>query len=496
MVRKIKRTFSLVLSFVMLAGGTVQAEETKDEPIDTTANTYLLSEEEREGKTSDEIVELERANEENATQKAYEMKIATNALKSWPAGPATYGEAGIIMEAKSGAILYAKNIDGKAYPASITKILTALIALENARPEDKITITDASIDFLEYGDAHIGMTPGEEITLNDALYALLLASANEVAYAIADNVGESYDWFLNEMNRRAKELGAVNSNFANTNGLTDVNHYTTARDMALITQELLENHEEFKTISQTLQYTIAPTNLVNESRTFQQVHQMFYDWNDYYYPNAGAGKTGYTDEAMNTLVTCADDGNLELICVVLKTHGRNVYTDSISLLEYGFQNFRKVDIGENETSEDFGVIEKDAYVVIPEGVDFKDLKSTVVSNNADKTKGTVTYTWEENPVGSAEITFSDSYLEKNKIQIDFKKETEKTEKKSTDWKKMILISVLILIALLGGWMAFAAVVRKKRREERRRRRRREAQRRRRIRQQEEERRRENECRRR
>lgn len=484
MVRKIKRISALVLSFIMLTGGTVHAEEMRDEPIDTTASTYLLSDEERAGKTSDEIMRQEQTNEENATQKAYEMKIATNVLKSWPAGPATYGEAGIIMEAKSGAILYAKNIDGKAYPASITKILTALIALENGKLEDKITITDASIGFLEYGDAHIGMTPGEEISLNDALYALLLASANEVAYAIGDNVGESYDWFLSEMNRRAKELGAVNSNFTNTNGLPDANHYTTARDMALITQELLENHEEFKTISQTLQYTIAPTNLVNESRTFQQVHQMFYDWNDYYYPNAVAGKTGYTDEAMNTLVTCADDGNLQLICVVLKTHGRNVYTDSISLLDYGFQNFRKVDIGENETSEDFGKIEKDAYVVLPEGVDFKDLKSTVEINNEDKTKGTVTYTWEENPVGSAEITFSDSYLEKNNIQIDPEKEISKT-KKSSDWKKIILIVVLILMVLLGGWMAFAAVVRKKKREERRRRRRREAERRRRIMQQEE-----------
>ena len=114
-------------------------------------------------------------------------------------------------------------------------------------------------------------------------------------------------------NERAKELGAVNSDFENPNGLNAQNHYTTARDMALITQELLENHEEFKTIAQTLQYTIGATNLVDQARTFQQGDLMFYDWSDYYYPKTIAGKTGYTDEALNTLVSCATDDNLELI---------------------------------------------------------------------------------------------------------------------------------------------------------------------------------------
>lgn len=112
-----------------------------------------------------------------------------------------------------------------------------------------------------------------------------MASANEVAYAIAENVGGlGYDGFIAKMNERAKELGAVNSDFENPNGLNAQNHYTTARDMALITQELLENHEEFKTIAQTQQYTIGATNLVNQARTFQQSDLMFYEGNDYYYP--------------------------------------------------------------------------------------------------------------------------------------------------------------------------------------------------------------------
>lgn len=118
-----------------------------------------------------------------------------------------------------------------------------------------------------------------------------MASANEVAYAIAENVGGlGYDGFIAKMNERAKELGAVNSDFENPNGLNAQNHYTTARDMALITQELLENHEEFKTIAQTQQYTIGATNLVNQARTFQQSDLMFYEGNDYYYPKTIAGK--------------------------------------------------------------------------------------------------------------------------------------------------------------------------------------------------------------
>ena len=300
-MKKTGKLLAVFLTVFILTGTIAEAADTiEDVPVDTTATGIVLTDAEREGKTAEEIYALEAANEETATQNAYNMAISSNGLTGWPQGPATYGEAAIVMEAESGAILYAKNIDGKGYPASITKVLTALIALENGSLNDKITITQSCIDFLEYGDAHIGMTTGEEITLNDALHALLLASANEVAYAIGDNTGEGYEWFINQMNARAKELGALNSNFVNTNGLNDENHYTTARDMALITRELYMKHEEFKTISQTLQYTIPPTNLQPESRIFQQKHKMFYESNEYYYPYVTAGKTGYTEQAMNT----------------------------------------------------------------------------------------------------------------------------------------------------------------------------------------------------
>ena len=185
-------------------------------------------------------------------KKYYDMPVATNEIKGWPQGPGTYGEAAIIMEAGTGAILYGKNIDDQHYPASITKVLTALVALENGKMDDKVTFTHDCVSFLQPGDSSIGMKENDEITLEQALYATLLASANEAAYAVAENVGTNaghdYQWFIDQMNARCKELGGTNSNFVNANGLHDENHYTSARDMALIGKELFKHPEFFKIV--------------------------------------------------------------------------------------------------------------------------------------------------------------------------------------------------------------------------------------------------------
>lgn len=384
-------------------GMTAFAEDTSaNEPIDTTVSNYNLTEEETSGKNQEEIKALQQQKIDEVTQQAYDMKIASNELENWPEGPATYGEAGIVMEAKSGAILYAKNIDGKAYPASITK-----------------------------------------------------------------------------MNERAKELGAVNSDFENPNGLNAQNHYTTARDMALITQELLENHEEFKTIAQTQQYTIGATNLVNQARTFQQSDLMFYEGNDYYYPKTIAGKTGYTDEALNTLVSCAADDNLELISVVLKTHGKNVYPDSINLLEYGFNNFAKYTIADYEDSADFKEIDPNAYVVLPENVNFQSLDYEITQDDTNSSTGTVTYTYQGNPVGKAAVTLSDEYLQKdnteNEAQVSGDKSDSETQKQvqSTIPREVILVICVIaaVLILIIVWRAVLKHLRKKKVETNRKRRR-------------------------
>ena len=349
--------------------------------------------------------------------------------------------------------------------------MTVLIALENGQLDDKVTVTDDCINCLEYGYAHIGLNPGEEISLKDALYAVLLASANEAAYAIGESIGEGYDWFIQEMNSRCKELGGLNSNFVNTNGLEDPNHYTTARDMALITRELLNNHPEFEEICQTMQYTIPATNLTSETRTFQQKHQMFYEGNEYYDARVIAGKTGYTDLALNTLVTCADDGNRRLICVVLRTHGRNVYSDTEALLNYGFDNFQKVSIKEREKSENIKSIDENAYVLLPSGVEFESLEMKLIPDSNDKTAGIVEYTYDGHLVGTASVQFSDVYLEKNEPEMK-PEEKKKEQKENSVWKWIIWIvaGIVILGTIFFLFLLAVAVKRKKKREAQRRRR--------------------------
>lgn len=461
------RKIAVWMAVFVLAGGltsipAVQAEDAQ--PIDTRSKELPETTEE----------------EDEETKKAYEMTVDSNKWKNWPIGPQTYGEAGIVMDAESGAVLYAKNIDGKAYPASITKILTTLVALENGSMDDIVTVSADAVNGIPYGYAHVGLKAGEEITLKDALYAVLLASANEASYAVGESVGtkvsgnaeSGYEWFLAQMNTRAKELGAVNSNFVNTNGLENEEHYTTARDMALITRELLLNHPEFETISQTLQYTIPPTKMEEEPRTFQQVHQMFYEGNDYFNPRVIAGKTGYTDLARNTLVTCAQGGELKLICVVLKTHGKNIYPDTQQLLDYGFGNFGKVNIEENETSGDIQIVDGKSYVVLPSHVKFEDLEKEFVPDEKDGASGVMNYTYEGNPVGSAKVTVSQEYLtksgEKESKEKEPEKKDEKREKEITKEteeepavKKVIIAGALLLIVILTLSIAYTAL-RKKR----------------------------------
>ena len=170
------------------------------------------------------------------------MEVQSNGWEAWPAGPGTYGEAAIVMEVGTGTILYAKNIDAHHYPASITKLVTTLAALKNGNLQDPVTFSHNSVSFLKWDEASIGMKEGNQLTLEQALYATLLASANEAAYAVGEsvgvNAGHDYNWFIQQMNEICRELGGTNSNFVNTNGLHDPNHYTCARDMALIGREL------------------------------------------------------------------------------------------------------------------------------------------------------------------------------------------------------------------------------------------------------------------
>lgn len=421
-------------------------------------------------------------------KKYYDMPIATNDIKGWPQGPGTYGEAAIVMEVGTGAILYGKNVDDQHYPASITKVLTALIALENGQLSDSVTFSHDCVSFLQPGDSSVGLKENNVITLEQTLYATLLASANEAAYAVAENVGKNaghdYQWFIEQMNARCKELGGSNSNFVNANGLHDENHYTSARDMALIGRELFK-HPEFFEIVQTKQYEI-PASDTCQQHIFQQKHKMLQPDNSNYYEYAIGGKTGYTSDALSTLITMADNGNLKLVCVVLRTHGKNIYPDTTNLFNYAFDNFQKIAIKDQETSEDISEILEDAsgencgYVVVPKGVEFSDLDMEMKVDKENNDEAVLTYTYEGSLVGSARAKVSEKYKKEHTANI---KKQEKNSDKNSDnkedasgkkslTKKLIIVFIAVLLLLVLLFIIRLIQYRRRMKRKRRRRRRR------------------------
>lgn len=280
-----------------------------------------------------------------AHQDAYYDEIQTNNIAGWPQGPMIETGAAIVMDAKTNAVLYGKNIEQQNYPASITKLMTTLLALEYGKLDDVVDFSVEAVYSIEYGSSHLGLTEGEQLTLEQCLYGIMMASANEISNAVAEHIGGDIDTFVQMMNDKAAELGCTGTHFVNVHGLHDENHYVTAKDMALITQEVLK-YDKFREIIGTEEYHYDETNLVDEKRYFINHHKMMLSWEpDYYYEGCLGGKTGYTDQAWNTLVTIAERDGMELICVVLRTPGLNQsYWDTTELLDYAFDNFKEVEV--------------------------------------------------------------------------------------------------------------------------------------------------------
>lgn len=372
----------------------------------------------QQGNAAQEKTAEEKAAEEKAKAEAkekedsYNRQPESNSYKDWPKGPQVYADSAIVMDMESGAILYAKQADKQHYPASITKLMTTLVALENAELTDKVRFTEDSVSFLEWDDANIGMKPGEEISLKDALYGVLLASANEVSHAVAESVGAEhlggdYDSFIAEMNRRAKELGCTGSHWVNANGLHDDEHYTTAHDMALIASAVYQQ-EEFRKIEETLEYKIGPTNITKEERVFQQNHKMLWPENAYYDKSCKAGKTGYTDQAKTTLVTMADNGKMHLAAVVLYDYGVDAYTDTRAMLDYAFDHFEKVPVnGTGNTDDIVAYQSKDPYVVLPKGADSSGVEQETVLTDQGIRSGRILYTYQGADVGHADVSVTE-----------------------------------------------------------------------------------------
>ena len=313
-------------------------------------------------------------------------------------------ETAVLIDAASGEILYDKDADKKMYPASITKLMTILLALENGKLTDEITFSHDAVYNIEPGSAHIAILEGETLTLEQVLRAIILRSANEASNGVAEYVDGSVEAFAKHMTERAKELRCTNTNFVNANGLFDENHYTTAHDMALIARELLK-HEEYRSMMSETDYEIPPTNLQTETRYLHGQHQMLNPNSIYYYKDAIGGKTGYTVEAGNTLVTYAERDGLTLIAVVMKCNGAEHYTDTAALFDYGFANYASVKIAAvsdytstvpvtetyNKKAVDLGKVtiapSEDVYYTLPKGTDASAV--TVKTDIPEGVEGTV-----------------------------------------------------------------------------------------------------------
>ncbi len=262
--------------------------------------------------------------------------ISLNAQEDTSSPPTIYAESAIVMDADTGDIYYKKNMNRSMYPASITKLMTALLTLDAFQPEDIITFSDNAINSLGYGSS-IGIRVGEQLTYDQAVHGLLLMSSNEAANALAEAKSETIETFVDAMNKKAEALGANHTHFTNPHGLYDVNHTTTAYDMALITKALLPN-AYFLSIMQDSMYEIPPTNKCDESRYLAQQHKMLNTKKDLsiYRDDVIAGKVGYTSESGHTLVTVSDNGNRRLIVVVMKSNYTHVYDDTALLIDYGY----------------------------------------------------------------------------------------------------------------------------------------------------------------
>lgn len=248
----------------------------------------------------------------------------------------------LLMDTKTGKILYEKNAHNKMYPASTTKIMTAILALENHELSDIAKVSYNSISTVPAGYSTAHLQVDEELTYEQLLNVLLIPSANDAANVIAEDIGGSIESFASMMNTKAKEIGCENTHFINPSGIHDENHYSTAYDLAIMGNYAMKN-ADFRKIVSTIKYTLPVTNKYDKaSRAFVNTNNLINNKNSQYYEYATGIKTGYTDPAKNCIVASAKKDDLELICVIMGAENNtdsNKFNDCISLFNFGFKNY-------------------------------------------------------------------------------------------------------------------------------------------------------------
>lgn len=407
------------------------------------------------------------------------LPIQSNDIENWPVGPQIGAQSAILMDANTGVILYSKNIHERLYPASTTKIMTCLLAMERGNLDDMVEFSHDAVFTVPADGSNMGMDTGEAITLEECLYGILVGSANEVSNAVAEYISGSIDDFVTLMNERAEEIGCKDTHFVNANGLHDTEHYTSTYDLALISSLFFQNEMLCK-IGNTPRYHFEPTNTQPDDFYLNNKHKLING--EIPYNGILGGKTGYTDNARQTLVTCAEQNGMRLVCIVFKEESPAQFTDTEELFNYGFHNFQVMNISENEdrynieatgflqigddifgSSKPILSIDTDSYVIVPNVVSFSDLDSEIDYSISDENRvAQIRYSYHDMYVGSAylnlvtesgatyefdtNITTSDVSVERVEPESD----KEPAQEKDTIFinVKKVLITILVLAASL------------------------------------------------
>lgn len=399
-------------------------------------------------------------------------KMMVRAEDYWPEGPEIPGEAAVVMEVSTGTVLYEKNPHEQLYPASITKIMTTMLALENCSLDEEVTFSRESVFNIDRESTHISRDVGEIMTMEQCLYAVMLGSANDCAYAVAEHAGRGFDNFIAMMNDKAQELGCENTHFTNPHGLPDDNHYTSAYDMALIARAAIQN-ETFRAITGTKRYTIPFTNKHPDAETpLVNHHKMLTNYQGdtaYLYDYCIGGKNGYTDIAGNTLVTYAEKDDMTLICVVLKESNNGHYKDTRLLLDYCFDNFRLWNVsqqmaGDVENSQvtgtanteifgmtqSFADLDNSSCIVLPQSAVFSDASYQVKESQDSNVAASIEYTYAGRAVGTVAIRATNVQA----VQYPFHEMAEESSEDEEDQGMKIryiavIISLTITVILFG-----------------------------------------------
>lgn len=421
------------------------------------------------------------------------LPIQSNSIPNWPQGPAVGAQSAILMELNTHTILYAKNIDEKNYPASTTKILTCLLAMQNCAMNETITFSrDAIYDVPADGSRLGGVDTGDTMLMENALYSVLVLSANDVASAVGEHVAEKLTGektvaaFSELMNKKAKELGCKNTHFSNCNGLYADDHYTTAYDLALIGCEFFANEMLCKMSSMpSYHFKLKPED---EDDAWMTTKNQLYKGKPYEYPYLLGSKTGFVSQSRQTLVSAAEKNGLKLVCVILTDETPYQFEDTITLFQYGFENFKRVSINGNETNynvdtmdffdtEDdlFGdstpliSMEPDAYIVLPNTAEFADASpSLTYAENTDSTNviATIGYTYSDVNVGSCDLVFYKTdtpalSFSTSNAEPESSEETAGTEAFTSDAQdgeetniiyvnvKIVVIGIIAAVAVIG-----------------------------------------------